>query len=279
MKSRHCLSVPINMLTLVVCVVLFSSCIFTKDLNKNYTYFQKGLDSVGLRELDSIGLNIKETTIQSNDLLSILVYSQTINQEQTAVFNIANSSSSGSTQGLSGGAQGYKVSLIGTIDMPILGTIKVAGLTQSDLQKILVEKLTPYVKNPSVIIKLMQFNVNVLGEVKSPGIHSFQSEKVTILDAISSAEDLTDYGRREDILVIREEDGKRAFYKIDLRTADLFKSPVYQLRPNDVIYVSPNKNKLSMLNVNPEAQRKTGLLFAVTSTLIGLISLVVNLSR
>lgn len=279
MKSRLCIRAYIFILTPLVCAVFFSSCFPRRDLSKNYTYLQKGLDSAGLKELDSIGLNIKDLVIQSNDLLSILVYSQTINQEQTAVFNIANSSSSGGSQGLSGGMQGYKVSLLGTIEIPLLGTIKVAGLTQSDLQRLLVEKLTPYVKNPSVLIKLMQFNVNVLGEVKSPGVHSFQTEKVTILDAISSAQDLTDYGRREDILVIREEGGKRAFYKVDLRTADLFKSPVYQLRPNDVIYVSPNKNKLSILNVNPEAQRKTGMLFAVTSTLIGVISLVVNLSR
>lgn len=278
MKSILCIRAYIFILPLI-CAVFISSCFPSRDLSKNYTYLQKGLDSAGLKELDSIGLNIKELPIQSNDLLSIIVYSQTINQEQTAVFNIANSSSSGSTQGLSGALQGYKVSLLGTIEMPLLGTIKVSGLTQSVLQKLLVEKLTPYVKNPSVVIKLMQFNVNVLGEVKAPGVHSFQSEKVTILDAISAAQDLTDYGRREDILIIREENGKRVFYKIDLRTAELFKSPAYQLRPNDVIYISPNKNKLKLLNINPEAQRKTGILFAISSTLIGVLSLIVNLRR
>ena len=279
MKSRLHLSAYINIVTLIISVALLPSCILPKDLSQNYTYFQKGLDSSSLKELDSIGLNIKEPVIQSNDLLSIIVFSQTINQEQTAIFNIPNASYTGGAQGIAGGMQGYKVSLIGTIEMPLIGTIKAAGLTLTDLQKILINKLTPYVKDPSVMVKMLQFHINILGEVKEPGVHSFPADKVTILDAISAAKDLTDYGRREDILVIREENGKRAFYRIDLRSTDLFKSPAYQLRANDVVYVSPNKNKLKLLNINPEAQRKTGILFAISSTLIGVLSLIVNLRR
>jgi len=121
--------------------------------------------------------------------------------------------------------------------------------------------------------------VNVLGEVRSPGTQRFLQDRVSIIDAISSAGDLTDEGRREDVTVIREENGKKIYHKIDLRRKDLFQSPVYLLQPNDIVYVQASKNKLKVLNVDPEVQRKTGLLIGILSIATTLTTLIFTLTR
>jgi polysaccharide export outer membrane protein len=186
-----------------------------------------------------------------------------------------------SASGTSGGAtpQGYQVSLAGTIDMPIIGSIKAAGLTREQLQQILSQKLTPYVKDPSVIVRFLNISINILGEVRSPGIQNFNIDKITILDAISAAGDLTDYAKREDIMVIREEAGRRNFYTIDLRNGNFFQSPAYQLQPNDIVYVGANKTKLKTLNVDPEAQRKTNTIITGASFIITIVTFIITLTK
>lgn len=249
---------------IIICTHGFSSCSSSKEIGKDFTYFQA--------ERDTVALGLQERLIQPNDVLNIYVYSKTINQEQASLFNIPN-------EGADGKVRGFLVSQNGNIEMPLIGTVKAGGITNAQLQNSLVQKLSPYVKDPSVIIRLMQFKVNILGEVKSPGIQNFQTEKVTILDAISAANDLTDYGRRDNVLVIRDEAGQRKFYQVDLRSGALFKSPAYQLQSNDVVYVAPNRNKLKAMNTDQDAQRKTGLLLGITSTLISIAALIVNLTQ
>lgn len=241
---------------------LITSCGASKKLDADYLYFKMGSDRVATEQ--------QETVIQANDLLSIQVYSNTLNQEQAAIFNIPASASATS---------GYKVSQAGNLEMPVIGSFKVSGLTKDQLQTLLVLKLTPYVKNPGVIIRFLQFNVNVLGEVRAPGAHKFTVDRVTIIDALSAAGDLTDYGMREDITVIREENGKRIYYTIDLRSKSLFQSPVYVLQPNDIVYVSPNKYKLKSLNIDPDVQRRTGLLFNIISFTLGVASFLITTLR
>jgi polysaccharide export outer membrane protein len=221
--------------------------------------------------LDTTALRYKEPVIKSNDLLSIQVLSKSLNQEQASIFNILNTGGNTSNSSTNSNAiSGYQVSHSGTIEMPVIGTLKVSGLTKSQLQDVLVQKISPFVKDPSVVIRFQQFTVNVLGEVKSPGSRIFQTDKVTLIDALSSAGDLTDYGKRNDIMVIREEEGKRSFYNVDMTNGALFHSPAYQLQPNDIVYVGANKNKLKNLNVDPDAQRRTGLIFSIISVAVGL---------
>src|SRR3712207_1189008 len=155
--------------------------------------------------------------IHPYDILSIQVFSKTLNQEQAAIFNILNTSNNGATQTSQVNmAAGYQVSMSGTIDVPVIGGVKAVGLTKEQLQNLLAQKLADYVKSPTVIVRFLQFNVNVLGEVRSPGTHKFFQDRVTIIDAISSAGDLTDNGKRQDVTVIREENGKKIYRKIDL---------------------------------------------------------------
>lgn len=239
------------------------SCSSAKNINKDYLYFTAGSDTVAVPT--------KETTIQSNDLLSIQVFSRTLNQEQAAIFNLPSNNNNVTL--------GYQVSSAGTIEMPVIGNVKVAGFTKDQLQILLMKRLTDYVKNPSVLIRYLQFNINVLGEVRTPGTLKFAVDRVTIIDAISGAGDLTDFGRREDVMVIREENGQKVYHYIDLRKKNIYESPVYLLQPNDVVYVQANKNKLRELGINPEVQRKTGFIFSVISITTTLATLILTLTR
>jgi len=246
----------------VICWVLinsFTACTSQKNVEKDFVYFQNGMDTV-------LGQQ-KQTIIQPNDLLSIQVFSKTINQEQAAIFNLPGTAGTAS--------QGYQVSNDGNIEMPVIGVVRAVGLTKDQLQKSLVEKLTNYVKNPTVIVRFLQFNINVLGEVRTPGTQKFSVDKVSIIDAISAAGDLTDYGRRENVTIIREQEGKKLYYRIDLRSKNLFESPVYSLQPNDIVYVSPTTLKLKNLSADPQAQRRTGLFLAITSVVVSIASLVI----
>ncbi len=241
-----------------------SSCGSSKKIATDYLYF-RGAE-------DTITVQAKETTIQPADLLSIQVYSRTQNQEQAAIFNIPPSTNSLLLQG-------YQVSAAGNIDLPLIGPVRAAGTTKDELQQTLVQKLTPYVRNPSVLIRFLQFNINVLGEVRNPGAQKFAVDRVTIIDALSAAGDLTDFGKREDVTVIREENGKRIYHTVDLRSRTLFESPVYVLQPNDIVYVGPNSNKLKNISVDPQAQRRTNLLFTVTSVVLGITSFLISALR
>ncbi len=250
-------------LLLFFCYLFFSalltSCGSSRRINTDYLYFRDGAKKVSVQ--------LKKTIIQPNDLLSIQVYSRTLNQEQAAIFNIPTTGNSP--------LQGYQVDSTGNIEMPIIGIIKVAGLSKEQLQTELVKRLAENVKNPSVLIRFLQYNINVLGEVRSPGTKNFYTDKVTIIDALSAAGDLTDYGKRENIMVIREEDGQKNVHTVDLRNREIFQSPVYILQPNDIVYVSPNRNKLKNLNVDPDVQRKTGIFLTIFSVALSVISLVV----
>jgi polysaccharide export outer membrane protein len=208
-------------------IVLLASCDPAKKINKDYLYFQHDRRVV-------VKAKVEELTIKPKDVLAIQIYSNTLKQEDAAIFNIV-------------AAQGYLVDEKGQIEIPIIGEIVAAGLTSEELQKAIRLKLTSYVKDPSVLVKLQQFTINVLGEVNGPGIKVFQKEQVTILDAISAAGDLTPSGVRENVTVIRDNNGVKQLYEIDLRSAALFESQVYQLKQDDIIYVNANKAKLKAL--------------------------------
>lgn len=247
----------------IILTSLLTSCISSKKVNTDYLYFQNGPGTVAVQQ--------NETVIQPNDMLSILVYSKTPNQDQVKLFNIP-------AEG-GGPLQGYQVSPAGTINFPVIGTIRVAGLSKNELQFLLVQKLVDFVKNPTVIVKFLQFNINMLGEVRSPGTLKLSQDKVTIIDAISNAGDLTDFARRDDIVVIREENGKKMFHHVDLRDKSVFESPVYILQPNDIVYVRPTNNKLKTMDVDQDAQRRFNQVLSVSGFAIGIIGFLISILR
>jgi polysaccharide biosynthesis/export protein len=146
-----------------------------KKINQDFLYFQNSLDSI-----ETIQRSV--AVIKNNDLLSIQIFSKSLNQDQASIFNLPD-------------RQSYLVAENGNIDLPIIGEVRASGLTKEQLQLNLKDKLSSYIKEPSVFVRFSDFKINVLGEVKLPGTHSFNKDKVTIIDAISAAGDLTDYGK------------------------------------------------------------------------------------
>lgn len=175
------------------------------------------------------------------------------------------------------GGQGYLVNSSGNIVFPIFGELKAAGRTPTALADTIKTKLVNggYIKDAAVTVRVQNFKVSVMGEVSRPGVFPIASGRVTILEALSLAGDMTVYGKRDRVLIIREEDGQRDMKYIDVNSTALFDSPYFYLRQNDVVYVEPNKAKSS------ESQYSTGLPVILTgaSVLTSLISLIVLISK
>ena len=258
-----------NIIFLLWIAAAFVACNPTKRLDQNFTYFQKGLDSISK-------LKFTEPLIRQNDLISIQVYSTTLNQEQAAVFNLANNgvpSSSGSQSQNSQNATGILVNENGDIFYPYIGKLHVAGLTVLHLKDSLQKRLSDYVKAPEVLVRITNFKINVLGQVAQPGVKSFINTRVTVLDAISAAGDLNDVGKRENVLVLREENGEIKHYSIDMRNANMYNSPAFQLQQNDIVYVRPTENKLRVVKRNVNVDRD----LSVTTTILSLLTLTISI--
>lgn len=279
---------PLKLGTVYLCVfaMIFTSCTntryVTKKLNPDFNYFQKGLDSA--QEMKFTAL-----TIKPNDLLNIQISSNTLNQEQVALFNAANF---GGSVGVNGGAMnqqqfggantfGFLVDEEGYIKYPMVGKVQAAGLTRDSLAHVLEAALAKkeYVKEPTIQVRFLQLKVNVLGEVRAPGTKSFSADRITILDALSAAGDLSDRGRRDNITIIREEAGQKKSYQINLLNTDFINSPVFQLQQNDVVYVNANYIKLKETNFDPQVQRDLQIGLSVASGLSFLINLFLLFKR
>jgi polysaccharide biosynthesis/export protein len=232
-----CFAKHLNRLLLCFFVISATSCLSTKKA----IYFRGQGDGV-IRSKDFV----PETIIESNDILSILVSS--LNQDASSAFNLSNTTDVTSTTaaGNRNESAGYLVSHEGFIQFPQLGNIKVAGLTKDQLQDTVTRILTDrkLLMSPIVSVRMLNFKVTVLGEVGHPTVIPVPSEKISLLEALGLAGDLTINAKRDNVLVIREEPGKKIIKRLNLNSSDLFSSPYYYLRSNDVVYVEPNKTKV-----------------------------------
>lgn len=217
-----------------------------------------------------------EIKIHSDDLLSIMVNSKDL--ELVQMFNLPSVryefGSKGAYSGGSSGILGYLVDKEGNIDFPQLGRIKVKGMTRSGLTDYIKGQLISkgLVNDPIVTIQFLNFKVSVMGEVNNPGTFEVSSDRITLLDVLSRAGDLTIYGKRENVKVIREENGERLVATVDLRSNDLFASPYYYLRQNDIVYVEPNSAKAGQREINQN--RSIGTFASIVSVLISLSVLI-----
>ncbi len=209
--------------------------------------------------------NVKDTTfystqteadypIRGNDILSITISSA--NEEASRAFNpyLTNTTRNTTATGSNSEAGGYLVGSDGTIHLPSLGKVRASGLTQDQLKDnitnmILSKKL---LIEPLVEIRFLNFEVTVLGEVAHPTVITVNSDKISMLKALGLAGDLTIYGKRENVLLVREVDGVKKTRHINLNSADFFNSPYYYLQPNDVLYIAPNKIKMNQATRNPQ---------------------------
>jgi polysaccharide biosynthesis/export protein len=180
-----------------------------------------------------------EPKIQPNDLLEIRVAS--LNPEATVFFN-PGTSAAGQTpnQGTE-----YLVDKAGLIDVPLVGSIQASGQTTSSIRDTLRSRLEKYLQSPTVNVTFKNYRITMLGEVKMPGVYVIQNEQASLPEVLGLAGDLTIYGDRKQVMVIREVDGKKEFATIDLTSRQVFASPYYFLRPNDVVYIPAGKGRLA----------------------------------
>ena len=251
----------INYVSLLAAIVLCHGCISHQEL----VNFNEG-EAFPTSPTDIVG--IPEIRIQSDDILDIQVHLQyELTPEDKLPFN--NASGSGAS-GTSAATPGYVVDKNGTSDLPIIGSVQVAGLTTTEAKAKIVQQLEQYYKNPVVNVRFMNFKFTIFGEVGAPGTYTFPEERISILEAIGTAGDLLVYADRKDIQIIREQDGKRQIGYINLRSRQLFDSPYFYLRPNDVIYVRPIKQKIGTVS---DQFTKTLPWISVGVTLLNLIAI------
>lgn len=223
----------------------FTSCGNTRQL----TYLQGQFDTAALSQVNPI-----EPIIRKGDLLSIIVFSD--NPDATRIYNqtvspnstpsILANNNTGSTQGTTGiqpVAPGYQVDEKGNIVFQGLGPLHVEGLTKAELKDTLDSKLKVYLKNPYYNIRFLNYKFTVLGEVNRPGIINIPGERVNLLEALAMAGDMSIYGRRDNLLVMRENNGKREFARLDITKPEIMASPYFYLQQNDVIIVEANRKK------------------------------------
>lgn len=255
--------------SILICLTaLLSSCISQRKLSY--------LRDVTAASADSINKTYTpqyENVIMQGDVLSILVNALDIEAVQVFNMPLANVQRLGSrTVATSGGGslQGYKVDPEGNINFPVLGMLHVEGLTVSKLRDTLTTLISQSVKNPIVNISFQNSSITVLGEVKNPGRHTLDRQGINIFEAVGLAGDLTIYGKRQNVLISREVDGKMEFARLNLNDEAIFASPYFHIRQNDVIYVEPN-------NARSLASQNVPLYLSVITTLGSMATVIVSL--
>ncbi|MDB5030804.1 polysaccharide biosynthesis/export family protein [Mucilaginibacter sp.] len=237
----------ITLITLLALSLLISSCSVFKDQGyKNVSYFQN-LDHTGFHE-EKIN-NYTPFKIQSGDILGINVNSS-INQEAASVFNTSTNRLAGANPDAINPVYGFKVDANGNVQLPLVGNMKVVGMTTDEAAKVLTVNLLTYLKSPIVNIRILNFKISVFGDVLRPNVYNIQNERINITEAISLAGDLNITANRKNVLLVREEEGKRMYFNIDLTKKTLFDSPYYYLHNNDVIYIDPDKTKYDSVSRN-----------------------------
>jgi len=253
----------IKILSFFSIVLLLGSCGFDKQL----AYFK----SSGRDTTITVAQKDFEPIIQTGDILFIGVTS--LDPMSSAMFNFSTTGTSSVAGGMSQMPQnttlGILVNSDGTIDIPKLGKVKATGTTKNQLRVLLTDALLPYLKDPVVTIRFMNYRVTVLGEVNRPGTLPILNERVSVLEALGLAGDLTMYGNRNNILLIHENNGIKETKRLSINDYSIFSSPYYYLQSNDVLYVEPNKAKAYISS--PAA-----VLLPAFTTSISLLVLVIN---
>ena len=226
----------------------------------------------------------KGIIIQPQDQLSIIVTSR--DPKMAVPFNLSVSSFyTGSELASGGGASqritGYIVDNSGDIQFPSLGKIHVSGMNRWELQETIKDQLSDsgLLKDVVVTVEFLNFKVSVLGEVNAPGTYSVTGDKITILQALALARDLTIYGQREDVQVIREQNGRRQIFKLDLTRSDIFTSEAYYLQQNDVVYVTPSKVRAGQGEINENYFKSGSFWISLASISMTTINFIIALSN
>lgn len=237
--------------------LFLTGCIPPRSI-RHSTYFS---DSVTAAEKQMLPNQI---AIKPGDRLAINITA--INKEAAQAFDVATTTTAG--------VSGYLVDSLGNVELLQLGIIHVAGMGTNQLKDSLQQQLSNYIKGALVTVSIINFQVNIMGEVGHPGVLNVPDGKMTILQAITASGDITQYGLRDNILVIRETNGKREFGRVDISTNRVFESPYYYLQQNDVVYVEPDKTKYNDVLVNRSLRN-----VSIAASFISIILLILNLTK
>lgn len=221
-----------------------------------------------------------DAKIMPKDILNITV--NTTDPAAAAPFNLTVQDPINSTNGslrttTQPSLQQYLVNNDGEIDFPVLGRLRISGLTKNECEALIRQKLIPYLKEtPVVTVRMINYKISVLGEVNKPGTFTVTNEKVNVLEALAMAGDMTVYGVRENVKLVREDaNGKRLIQTLNLNDADLVLSPYFYLQQNDILYVTPNKTKAR----NSDIGNSTTIWISATSILVSIASLLVTVFK
>ncbi|WP_273276737.1 polysaccharide biosynthesis/export family protein [Maribacter polysiphoniae] len=246
------MKIYVRSIVLLLGVSLVTSCASRKEV----VYFQDTGDF--------------ETLVNNNDFVSkfkvddlVSIHISSLNPEASAPFNLYRAAGEG---GIQAQQVDYLVDQAGEIDFPVIGKLKIEGLSPDELRILLRDRLSDYLKDPIINIRLQNFTVTILGEVKQPGTYPVNGEQITILEALGMAGDLTIRGVRQNVLVIRDFNGTKVYNRIDLTTKNMVKSPVFYLTQNDVVYVEPNKSGISSSSLDQRAS----IAISIISTMVTL---------
>lgn len=256
--------------------LLFAGCRSYKQV----PYLQDGIQQAAPTDTAAINTPLYDARIMPKDLLTIVVSCPEA-PELAEPFNLTVAtpiSNTGSKSLTSQPAlQQYLVDNNGNVDFPVLGTIHLGGLTKGEAEQSIREKLKPQFREmPIVTVRMVNYKISVIGEVASPGTFTISNEKVNIFEALAMAGDMTIYGIRNNVKLIREDNtGKREIVMLDLNDRDILQSPYYYLQQNDILYVTPNKTKAKTSNISSS----TTIWFSVVGSLVSLASLIIAITR
>lgn len=260
-------------LLLITSLGMISVCIFSCTTTKNVKYFQDIPDSGELKTVAKV--EYQDPKIQIDDIITVIV--QTVDPTAPTTINLGNIPTSGLAvpSGIGSAAagltqtqpiSGYLVDKNGNILVPVLGKIHILGLTTLQARDTIQAKAAIYFKDPTVFVRFANFRISVTGEVQKPGQYIMPNEKVTILDALAVAGDLTIFGKRDNVLLIRENlDGTKTTYRFNLNKSNVMTSPYYYLHQNDIVYVEPGKGKAA---ANDASQARTYALIGSALTVV-----------
>lgn len=262
MLINNCLKIS----CLIIILAYLTSCgsreklVYFSDLSDTATYKGAVMD-------------VPEPKIQSDDILGISV--NTLSPETNALFNTGVLEAPDSRSPSSGnvGRQGYLVDKDGFINFPVIGRIKLGGLTKEQARQKMVEEVSAYAKDPIINVRFQNFRITVVGEVRQPSTFTIPNEKINVIEALGMAGDMTNYGRRENVLVIREQEGERTMARLNLNNKEVFNSPYFYLKQNDVVYVEPLRIR------DPGGERTMRIVTIVTSVASATALIVWRLSQ
>jgi len=241
---------------------------------KNINYMQDITEETVMNMKSNEGI-----LVQPKDMISIVVSHR--DPELAAMFNLSNASYQAGGENRNMGStyrlMGYSVDTNGDIDFPIIGKLHIAGMNRWEVADLVKTELATrnLLRDAVVTVEFMNFQISVLGEVSRPGTYNITGDKINLMQALSLAGDMTIFGRRDNIQVTREENGKRHIYVVDIRNSDVYNSPAYYLRQNDIIYVEPNQVRAGQSTINENNFRSVSFWASLTSTVLSIVNMVI----